>query len=174
MIVYQHKKADTGEVFYIGIGVNKYRAGQKSGRNKLWQRIYNKHGRTVEIICDDVDVKTAEQIEQYLIAYYGRITLNTGCLANITGGGGGTYGFTHSQDTKAKMSESAKKRNWDATRERIKKTRRKFTEEEVKQIRASYIYMHPEFGTRGLAKKYNVSQSAMHNIVTNINYQDVK
>ena len=87
-IVYKHIKP-SGEIFYIGIGVVKKRAYSIHGRNNWWHNIVEKHGYSVEIICDDVDYKTAKQIERYLIAYYGRKDLCHGNLVNLTDGGEG-------------------------------------------------------------------------------------
>jgi hypothetical protein len=45
-VVYQHKRNDTNEIFYIGIGRSKDRAGKKTNRNKYWHSIVNKFGFT--------------------------------------------------------------------------------------------------------------------------------
>ena len=49
-IIYQHKRLDTLEVFYIGIGKKSNRAYSKQRRNKYWNSIVNKVGYQVEII----------------------------------------------------------------------------------------------------------------------------
>ena len=87
-IVYKHTKP-CGEIFYIGIGVVRKRAKSIHGRNKWWKNIVDKYGYNVEVICDDVDYKTAKQIESYLISYYGRRDLGKGPLVNLTDGGEG-------------------------------------------------------------------------------------
>ena len=43
----------------------------------------------------------------------------------------------------------------------------KITDEIVQEIRKSYIFRHPEFGTVGLAKKYGLSQQHVSNILNN-------
>lgn len=129
--VYKHLKPDNN-VFYIGIGVVKKRAYSKHGRNRHWHNTVNKNGYKVEIICDDVDYDTAKQIESYLIRFYGRKDLNTGCLVNMTDGGEGNlnmnqeeklkrakrlsdynktekdYSFTKTKEYKDKMSKATK------------------------------------------------------------------
>jgi hypothetical protein len=41
-----------------------------------------------------------------MIAKYGRIDNNTGCLSNLSDGGEGPAGFTHTEEAKKKISES--------------------------------------------------------------------
>lgn len=100
--VYAHYKADTNKLFYIGIGTygnSKYynhsytRAYScaKSQRNSLWTRIYNKHGRKVVILYDNLTEKEAKEREIALIAMYGRLLNHTGILCNISGGGEGRF-----------------------------------------------------------------------------------
>lgn len=100
--VYAHYKADTNKLFYIGIGTHKesfkYKikysrafSYAKSHRNNLWTRIYNKHGRKVVILYDNLTEKKAKEREIALIAMYGRILNHTGILCNISGGGEGRF-----------------------------------------------------------------------------------
>ncbi len=100
--VYGHYKADTGKLFYIGIGKRRkgtlhsqvyaraYQCSLRS-RNYLWLRCFNKHGRTVKILYDDLAEEECKKKEIELIAAYGRIINNSGCLCNISGGGEGRY-----------------------------------------------------------------------------------
>jgi hypothetical protein len=85
-IVYQHRRKDTNEVFYIGIGENKKRA-YVYGRNPHWNRIVNKYGYEVDILVDGCSWEDACQIEIGMIADYGRANLGLGLLANLTNGG---------------------------------------------------------------------------------------
>lgn len=100
--VYGHYTADTNELFYIGIG--KHRKGDtvgrkylrayscaKSQRNKYWLGKYNKHGRKVEILFDNLTEKEAKNKEIELIAQYGTYVSGTGKLCNISKGGEGRY-----------------------------------------------------------------------------------
>ena len=48
--IYGHFTEDTNELFYIGVGTGR-RAWSKN-RNQYWNRIVEKHGYSIEIICD--------------------------------------------------------------------------------------------------------------------------
>lgn len=100
--VYAHYTADTNQLFYIGIGTHrpgdtigrKYLRAYscaKSQRNIFWLNKYNKHGRTVKILYDDLTEKEAKNKEIELIAKYGIFIKNTGILCNISGGGEGRF-----------------------------------------------------------------------------------
>ena len=88
-IVYQHRRKDTNEIFYIGIGKDYYRMGKKSARNQYWHNIVNKHGYTKELLFKDISWEEAIKKEIELIKKYGRRDLKTGCLVNMTRGGEG-------------------------------------------------------------------------------------
>jgi len=92
--VYRHKRLDTNEVFYIGVGVVKRRAWSKNGRNKHWHNIVNKHGFTYEILAEGIIREEACELEEFLISEYGRRDLGTGILVNMTGGGDGMFNPT--------------------------------------------------------------------------------
>jgi len=70
--VYQHIRLDNNEVFYIGIGINKYRPLSKYRRNKYWHNIVNKCGYKSEIIYNNLTWKDAIEFEKFLIKLYGR------------------------------------------------------------------------------------------------------
>lgn len=50
-------------------------------------------------------------------------------------------------------------------------TMAKFTEKQVKEIRASFIKGHKEYGCNGLAKKYGVSKSTMSELLNGKTYK---
>jgi hypothetical protein len=52
--------------------------------------------------------EAAFAVEKFLIEYYGRLDLGTGCLRNLTSGGDGIAGFRFSEDQKRTLSESHK------------------------------------------------------------------
>lgn len=110
--VYQHRRVDTGEIFYIGKGtrtrLKKYiRAATTSKRNTHWKRIVAKAGGFVhEVLIDFFEEADALEFEQTLIAEHGRSNLG-GALCNITAGGEGQSGVVMSQETRAKMSAAA-------------------------------------------------------------------
>lgn len=86
-IVYQHRRKDNNQVFYIGIGRNKYRAYSKSGRNRHWHNIVNKVGYEVDILIDGCKMSEAKYIEVNLISQIGQVCFKSGPLVNITKGG---------------------------------------------------------------------------------------
>ena len=88
-IVYTHKRLDTGEVFYVGIGKSEKRAHSSKRRGKFWNDFTKNHSYTVEITHRDIIWEEACSIERYLISFYGRRDLGEGCLVNMTDGGDG-------------------------------------------------------------------------------------
>lgn len=100
--VYRHIRKDKNEVFYIGIGSDSdyYRANKFSERNEIWNRIKNKCEILVEILYDNLDWKTACDVEKKLIKQYGRINNNTGILSNMTDGGEGTLNKIINEETR--------------------------------------------------------------------------
>jgi hypothetical protein len=117
-VVYQHRRLDTNEIFYIGIGKTKKRINSKSSRNNLWKNIVLKYGYISEILHDNITWNEACNIEKILIKKYGRIDLKTGILSNMTDGGDGLcnisdelrkkvgqkIGFKHTEQTKNLIS----------------------------------------------------------------------
>lgn len=105
--VYQHRRNDTGEVFYIGKGSGNRAWDEHWSRyqNRIWKGCA-KHGYTVEIICDGLDEKHALDLEVMLIQFYGRKNLGTGSLANLTDGGEGGNGAVRSQETRDKIGRA--------------------------------------------------------------------
>jgi len=116
-ILYRHRRLDTNEIFYIGIGKEEKRAFNKKDRSNFWKSIINKTDYSIEIIADDLSWEDAKELEIFLISLYGRRNLGTGTLVNMTDGGDGTlgsisqigdkngfYGKTHSNETKEKLS----------------------------------------------------------------------
>ena len=95
-LVYRHLKPN-GEVFYIGIGVNKKRAYSKHGRNRYWHNVVNKYGYEVQILTNGIDYEFAKEIEMLLIAHYGRRDLNKGTLVNLTDGAEGNQTLSNLQ-----------------------------------------------------------------------------
>ena len=113
-VVYLHKRNDTNEVFYVGIGKTPSRAFTKNNRNKHWHRVVEKYGYTIDVKVNDATYDEAIEIEKYLIAFYGRKDLGLGSLVNMTDGGEGSLGCknmlgkTHSVESIQKMSEAQK------------------------------------------------------------------
>ena len=145
-IVYQHKRNDTNEVFYVGIGKSKKRAYSKHHRSKHWQNIANKAGFAIELLFLDVAWKEACLWEKQLIAKLGRIDLGTGLLVNQTEGGEGIINISPELRQKRKdfwtterkqelsRARTGKKQSQEAKRNQILgQTGRKLSEESIRK-----------------------------------------
>lgn len=123
--LYQHIRLDTESVFYIGISrhnnKSKYkRAAQRDNRNSIWKNIVSKTDFKYEILLESEDVNIIKSKEIELIAHYGKIKYKTGCLANITDGGEGTFGYIPSEEIKLKHSEFMKgKKHSEGTKKKM-------------------------------------------------------
>jgi hypothetical protein len=106
-IVYLHRRLDTNDVFYVGIGAQSKRAYLKIGRNKHWHNIVNKFGYSIEITHDNIIWEEACSIEKYLISFYGRNDLSNGSLCNLTDGGDGVSKVIFTQERKDKIRNKA-------------------------------------------------------------------
>ena len=96
---YVHRKADTGEVFYVGKGSGN-RATFFHQRSKYWGRVAKKHGVIVEFVAFFYEEQHALESEVSLISSY---RLDGVKLANLTDGGEGTSGRMHTPEAIAKM-----------------------------------------------------------------------
>lgn len=105
-IVYQHRRKDSNEVFYVGIGGVKSRAYITRGRNKHWIAVVKKVGYEVDILIEGIDWKEAVNKEKELIELYGRRDLGLGTLVNMTDGGDGLE--NPSEEVREKISRSHK------------------------------------------------------------------
>ena len=126
-IVYQHRRKDTNEVFYVGIGKDRGRAFSKIGRNYYWRNVVKKVGYESDVLIEGIDWNTACEIEKGLIEAIGRADIGIGPLVNMTNGGDGTInpspavreknrlfhlgtkirvGKLHSQESKLKQSKA--------------------------------------------------------------------
>lgn len=124
--VYLHRKATTGEVFYVGKGKTR-RAYDRFGRSNWWQRTVAKHGLIVEIKESGLQEWYAFEREAELIAYYGRADLKNGSLVNTTDGGEGSSGNVQSNETRRRRSAAhfGKKRS-DESKAIMKAAQQKF------------------------------------------------
>jgi group I intron endonuclease len=109
-VVYQHRRKDTDEVFYVGIGRNN-RPYSKNGRNSYWNRIVKKTDYDIEILYEIDTWIQCCIIEIMLIEKYGRRDKGLGTLVNMTDGGDGSVGYKHSKKHKIKVSQSYKGQN---------------------------------------------------------------
>lgn len=107
--VYEHRKATTGDAFYVGKGSLK-RAWAQSNRSAWWKRIAAKHGVVVRIIQDGLQEWAAHELEVGMIVLHGRADESRGPLINMTDGGDGTSGWKPTPETIQRISESNKGR----------------------------------------------------------------
>lgn len=140
--VYLHRKADTGEVFYVGIG-GRGRANSMSGRTAHWRNIVAKHGLKIDFVFRDVPREEAVEAEVFLIDWIGRQVNGSGPLINITDGGEGCPGRDKgkrlSADHRAKLAAAkvGTKQSVETVQKRISKTRGlKRTQEQRQALRA--------------------------------------
>jgi hypothetical protein len=105
-VVYQHRRKDTNEVFYVGVGVDRRRAFETTNRNRYWKNIANKVGRDVDVLIEGIPYEYACEIEKGMIEDYGRQDLGTGPLVNMKEGGLNGIGWIPSEETRRKISES--------------------------------------------------------------------
>jgi len=110
-IIYQHRRKDTNEIFYIGRGKTLKRAFSRADRNVHWHNIVNKVGYFIDILYEDLSWEDSGIIEIELIKSLGRQNIGTGSLVNLTDGGEGMINFIFSNESKNKMRLSAKGNN---------------------------------------------------------------
>lgn len=119
-IVYKHKRLDTGDIFYIGIGKAINRAYSTKGRNPHWNAIVDKTAYSIEIVANDIEWDEACELEKQLIKQYGRMDLNEGTLCNMSDGGEGTLNAIQTPEKIAKCriaGAKAKKETYKDTTE---------------------------------------------------------
>jgi len=112
--VYRHIRLDKNEPFYIGIGTdtNYARAYSKHSRNKFWNRVINKADYEVEILFDNISKNEAKAKEIEFIKLYGKKIDKTGTLTNISDGGDGNSGGKHTEETKKRIAEANKYKDY--------------------------------------------------------------
>ena len=103
---YIHRRADTGEVFYVGKGSGR-RATFIHQRSEYWNRVASAHGFVVEFVAYFYEECHAMDHEVFLISEYRNSDVR---LVNHTNGGEGTSGWVHSDEAKEKMSKASKGR----------------------------------------------------------------
>ena len=91
-VVYFHRKATNGEIFYVGMG-SATRPYYKR-RTAWWQKVVDKYGYTIDIVHKGLTKQEAFELEIKYIAQFGRYDLKTGSLVNQTSGGPSFNGIT--------------------------------------------------------------------------------
>jgi predicted DNA-binding protein YlxM (UPF0122 family) len=151
-VVYFHRRKDTNEVFYVGIG-KLCRPYQTNDRNKFWKRIVNKVGYNIEIIHTDLTWDEAIQYERKYIKQFGRRDMGLGTLVNMTDGGEGNQGQIFSEETRKKISISSRGRNSI------------LTDKQIIQVREDYST--GDYSYKDLGNKYGVQRANIYEIVNN-------
>ena len=112
--VYRHIRLDKNEPFYIGISAsnNLKRAYdiKPLRRNRIFNGIVAKTECEVEILFDDLTWEQACEKEKEFIILYGRKDLKTGTLANMSGGGEGSFGVIITEEQRKVRSANNKGR----------------------------------------------------------------
>lgn len=140
--VYAHVNVKDDKIFYIGIGTKKnkkyYRAYSKRNRNKIWNNYINKNEYKVIILNDNLDRDEACRIEIDLIKKYGKIINKTGCLVNVSNGGGeSSFGCIRDKEWCKNISKGLRGRvlsDESKQKMRLAKIGRKLTDEHKEKI----------------------------------------
>jgi hypothetical protein len=135
-IVYQHRRKDNNNVFYVGIGREEKRAYELGDRrrNRYWQRIANKYGVTVEVTHKDICLEEACKIEEYLIDFWRGVN-GKEAMANISDGGDTGNRFIKMPPEaveKMRLSKIGKKQSEETKRKRGESISRALQNPEVR------------------------------------------
>lgn len=100
--VYIHRRMSDGKVFYVGKGKGR-RAYEKHNRSEWWKAIERKHGRIVDFYIEGVSDQYAKYLEVKLIDMFAYCGVE---LVNMTVGGDGCSGYSHSDKSIKSIKES--------------------------------------------------------------------
>lgn len=129
--IYQHRRADNGQIFYVGKASNPYRKVKTQNRNSRWHEIVKDAGGFVaEEVVSNVDEDLSLLAEQ---EYIDKLKKLGAPICNLTTGGQGRSGWKPSEETRKIWSEQRKGR--EPHNKGTKKPYIKKTEEELKEIR---------------------------------------
>jgi len=197
--IYQHRSADTNQIFYVGKGKDK-RFCDKNKRGRYWKFYVEKHGFVPEVIKADMDEELAFLAEMECIDAYKKRGIE---LINLTDGGEGCSGYSmkHSEEQKAKWSRDRKGipsprkgvKLDDSTKEKIRLARlgkelseshktaiskslvgnkhtAKLTDDQVRFVRANQGII----SAKNLGLQFGLHTNTIHKIWRNDRYKDVK
>lgn len=102
--IYVHYTADTNTPFYVGRAKDSCRPYVTSKRNPYWVRVATKHGKVVKVFGGTWTKEYADKLEQRLIHVYSKRFK----LTNLTKGGDGCIGFSHTKRARKAMSDKRK------------------------------------------------------------------
>ena len=148
--VYLHRRADNGQVFYIGKGRLR-RSNNKSLRSIHWKRTVAKYGYWIEKPQENMKEEDALLLEMWLIAKYLHLGYR---LCNKTLGGDGCLGMTMSDETRRKSGAKNIGRKWTEERRlaQMEKAKgRKMSEESRKKM--SIIAKERGFANRKISDR---------------------
>jgi len=156
-IIYQHKRKDNNQIFYIGIGKNKIRANSIHGRGKFWKSYTKNIEWFSEIIEDNLSWEEACNKEKELIFKLGRRDLGLGNLVNQTNGGDGNNKMIMSLESNKKRSESLKGRkkpkNFNIGRIHSEDTKLKISESHIGKKKPWVKWTKDQIKNRGLSRR---------------------
>lgn len=138
-----------------------YYAGKGTGRRAFSSSAHGVHrpvDRVRILIQEFPSEEDAFEAEKFLIAYYGRKDLGTGCLRNLTDGGEGTS--NPDEETRRKIREARAKQTFsDETRRKISISGkgRKYPPEFGQQIRERQLGNKNGIGKRSEEARRNIS-----------------
>jgi hypothetical protein len=99
--VYQHLKADSKDIFYVGKG-SKKRLLKETGRNAYWHSVVKKHGFEAEIIFNNLSEELAFLVEEEVIDKYKWLGIK---LCNLSNGGLGGKGCVRGEAFRQNLRE---------------------------------------------------------------------
>lgn len=135
--VYELRDSRNTLPFYVGKSNRESRpldhireAITESSGNKLKTNTINKIIRddasiVINFVFWSIHEKDTLAEEQRLIKFYGRRDIGTGPLVNLTDGGEGTSGYTHSNESKEKISNALRTRSIDVRKKAADKLKGK-------------------------------------------------
>jgi hypothetical protein len=136
--IYQHRRADNGQIFYVGKASNPYRKLKTQNRNSRWHQIVNEAGGfTAEEIVSNVDEDLSLLAEQEYIDKLKKLGLP---ICNLTTGGQGRSGWKPSEETRKIWSEQRKgKAPHNKGNKKPATVKTQEEKEEIKRIRAEKV-----------------------------------
>jgi hypothetical protein len=179
-VVYQHRRLDTNEIFYIGIGKTIARSKSKKSRNRYWHHIVEKHGYDIEILHSNITWDEACEFEMSYIKQYGRQDLGTGILVNMTDGGDGSFNVIISEESRKKISNTHKDKplsvehrakigNGNKGKNPNKNHSKEWIEEHSKKMKGKN---HPNFG-KTIKKEIVLKYSGENCVTSKLKNEDV-
>ena len=131
--IYQHKRADNGQIFYVGKASNPYRKVKAQNRNSRWHEIVKDAGGFIaEEIVSNVDEDLSLLAEQEYIDKLRKLGIQ---ICNLTTGGQGRSGWNPSEETRKIWSEQRKGKSPHNKGKKTPHTKK--TDQELKEIRAA-------------------------------------